>query len=320
MARPNIGTLLTLLALWGVASLSAQTRGGYGGGGFRQPDFPVPRMPGQELDGPPDSTAILSILNLNPEQTARYVQRYDSFMVFTKPQRDSAGVVEQKMNDRLDGGDRAAATFYAERLQHLGDYLKDRQERFEKSLGDFLTKDQQKQYHDWKDTATRAAQEKNREAALRWQSPAFATGMRMGGGNRGLAAPSPRAGVDAGGVASPTLGAQAVRVGRSVYVSAQSALDSTGALVGPGDLRLQAARAFSNLTEVLRAAGLAPADAVALRIYIVGYQPQDLAIIRDAAAAYLSGHAPPSVTVLGVQALAGEGQLIAVEATAVAGE
>jgi len=325
MARRDIGTVLTLLAVLGVASVSGQSRGGYSGGdrgmgGFRQPEFPVPRLPGEELDGPPDSNAILGILDLNPGQMALYVQRYDSFMVFTKPQRDSARVAEQKMNDRLDGGDRAAATFYAERLQHLGDYLKDRQERFEKSLGDFLTKEQQKQYHEWKDSAVRAAQERNKEAALRWQSPVFATGMRMGGGTRGLTPPSPRTGVDAGDVASPALGGQAVRVGRAVYVSAEAALDSTGTLVGRGDLRAQAVQAFANVTAVLRAAGLAPSDAVALRIYVVGYQPEHLAVLREAAGAYLSGHAPPSVTVLGVQALAGEGQLIAVEATAVAGE
>ena len=298
--------------------------GGYGGGermrgGFGGPEFPVPKLPGQELDGPPDSSAIVGILNLNPAQVAQYLQRYDSFLVSTKPQRDSARVAEQKMNDRLDGGDRAAATFYADRLHRYCDFLKDRQERFEHSLNDFLSKDQQKLYKDWKDAADRTASERNKEAALRWQSPAFATGMRMGGGGggtRGLAPPSQRTGVSTGAVAAPALGGQAVRIGRAVYVSAQVARDSTGALVGAGDLRTQAARAFANLTAVLLAAGLTPADVVTLRVYVVEYRAQDLALIREAAAAYLSGHAPPGVTVLGVQALSGEGELIAVEATA----
>ena len=45
----------------------------------------------------------------------------------TKPQRDSAQVAKDKMNQRLDSGDRAAALFYAERLQNLGKLLRDRQ-------------------------------------------------------------------------------------------------------------------------------------------------------------------------------------------------
>ena len=324
--------LLGLLIGCVLATASAQSRGGFGGsggggergmGGMRGPEFPVPRLPGQEMDGPPDSNSIQTILSLTSEQAATYTQRYDSFMVSTRPQRDSAHVAEQKMNDRLDGGDRAAATFFAERIQHLSDYLKDHQEKFEKSLGDFLSKDQMKQYKEWKDGAVRAAQERNKEAALRWESPAFATGMRMGGGGggmRGLAPPSPRTSVTTGAVVAPALGAQAVRVGRVVYVSAQGPQDSTGALVGRGDLRQQAGRVFANLTAVLAAAGLSPADAVALRVYVVEYRPQDLDVIREAASAYLAGHAPPSVTVVGVQSLSLDGQLIAVEATATSGE
>ena len=118
------------------------------------------------------------------------------------------------------------------------------------------------------------------------------------------------------GIARPDLGSQVVRVGRTLYVASQLALDSTGALVGTGDLRTQAERAFANLAAVLRAAGAWPQDVVALTIYVVDYQPGALAAIREAGAAYFGAN-PPVVSVLGVQTLAHQGALIGVSATAV---
>src|SRR5712691_1615486 len=120
--------------------------GGFGGRGGRMGGDPMgrevaaaPRLPGPELDGPPDSGLATGLLDLKPEQAARYAQAYDSFMTATRPQRDSARAATEKMNDRLGSGDRAAALFYAERLQDLGKYLKDRQDKFEDSLRHFLT-------------------------------------------------------------------------------------------------------------------------------------------------------------------------------------
>src|SRR6059058_3446934 len=63
----------------------------------------------------------------------------------------------------------------------------------------------------------------------------------------------------------------AVRAGATLYVSREVALDSTGQLVGPGDLRAQAAQAFANLATVLRIGGAAPADVAKLTIYVVNY-------------------------------------------------
>lgn len=44
-----------------------------------------------------------------------------------------------------------------------------------------------------------------------------------------------------------------VLTGRSVYVAGQVALDPSGALVGPGDIRMQTRQAFRNLGEALSA-------------------------------------------------------------------
>ncbi len=308
-------TLLTFT----IAPVAWGQWGGFGGRGGRSGGDPMgreapgaPRLPGPELDGPADSGLAQGLLNLTPEQAARYAQAYDSFMVATRPQRDSARAATEKMNDRLASGDRAAALFYAERLQDLGKYLKDRQDKFEDSLRHLLTADQVKTYRRWKEDEERGAEAKRREDALRWREAAF-------GGERMTAIPEQKTLVaSAAGVARPDLGSQAVRVGRTVYVASQLALDSAGGLVGTGDLKVQAERAFANVAGVLRAAGGAPQDVVALSIYVVNYRPAQLATIRDAGAAYFGLNAPVA-TVLGVQSLARDGALVAVAATAVTG-
>src|SRR2546430_15521092 len=73
----------------------------------------------------------------------------------------------------------------------------------------------------------------------------------------------------------------AVRVGATLYISGEVALDSTGQLVGPGDLRAQARQAFANLAFVLKIGGATPADVAKLTIYVVNYSPRDFAAIRD---------------------------------------
>jgi enamine deaminase RidA (YjgF/YER057c/UK114 family) len=109
----------------------------------------------------------------------------------------------------------------------------------------------------------------------------------------------------------------AVRIGPTVYVSGEIALDSTGHLVGPGDLRAQATQAFANLATVLRIAGATPADVARLTVYVVNYSPRDLDIIRAAAPDFFPDRNPPAGMVVGVQALPLDGLLIAVDGTAV---
>jgi len=272
----------------------------------------APKMPGVELTGPLDTALARVTLNLTPDQAARYAQAYDSFMVATRPQRDSAQAAIAKMNERLDGGDRAAAMFYAERLQELGKYLKDRQDGFEGDLRRFLTGDQVKAYKKWREGEDQATERKRRADQLRWDEAGFRGEF---GGPRGSAAPEIKTALPSpSAVAAPALGSQAVRVGRTVYIAAQLGVDSTGALVG-ADLRAQAERAFANLAAVLQAAGASPRDVTALTIYVVNYRPADLETIRNAGAAFLGANAPIA-TVLGVQSLGHDGALISIGATA----
>jgi enamine deaminase RidA (YjgF/YER057c/UK114 family) len=314
------------------ATVSAQF-GGFGGGGRRgfgggegQDNTPAPKLPGPELDGPLDSARAQTTLSLTDSQAAKYTQVYDSFMTATKPARDSAQGALQTMHDREDAGDRAAALFYADRLQDIGRELKDRQDKFEDGLHHWLTGDEMKAYRKWKEDQERAAEERNQEETMRWRQSAYpqrgggeGMGGGGGGGRMGMGMPEQKIFVPSvSGVAHPDLGSTAVRIGRTIYVASQLALDSAGNIVGSGDLRTQAEHAFANLTAVLRAAGVWPQDVVSLTIYVVNYTPDDLDQIRDAGAAFF-GQNPPITMVLGVQALARDGALIAVGATAATG-
>ena len=301
-----------------LAPPAAAAQGGYGRGGMG----PVtrygpgaPKLPGVELAGPLDTALARTLLTLSSDQATRYAQAYDSFMVATRPERDSAGVAIAKMNQRLDEGDRAAAMFYAERLQEWGKYLRDRQDRFESDLRHFLTGDQMKAYKKWRDGEDQAAERKRREDELRWQEAAFRG--EYGGPRVGASPPEIRTALPAAaGIAAPPLGAQSIRVGRTLYVAGQLGVDSTNTLAGT-DLHAQAARAFVYLATVLQAAGATPRDVTALTIYVVNYRPADLDTIRDAAGAYLSPNGP-IITVLGVQSVGRDGGLVSIAATATA--
>lgn len=139
-----------------------------------------------------------------------------------------------------------------------------------------------------------------------------------GGGFSGQQGPEPgnRRYVNPGTMAQLDGFTHAVRIGFTTYVSGEVPLDSAGHLVGAGDLAAQVKQAFANLDLVLRIAGNVPSDVVKLTVYVVNYQPQDLAVIRQAAPEFFPERNPPAGLVLGVQALPKEGILIAVDAIA----
>jgi enamine deaminase RidA (YjgF/YER057c/UK114 family) len=129
--------------------------------------------------------------------------------------------------------------------------------------------------------------------------------------------PRPPLYINPAGVAKLEGFSSAVRVGFTVYVAGQVALDSAQSLVGPGDLRRQLEQAFANLVTVVRAARGVPADVIKLTVYVVDYRPEDLGLIREVSAALLTPGAPPALTVVGVAALPREGLLVAVDGLAV---
>jgi enamine deaminase RidA (YjgF/YER057c/UK114 family) len=108
----------------------------------------------------------------------------------------------------------------------------------------------------------------------------------------------------------------AVKTGNTVYVSAMMPLDSTGRLVGAGDLAAQARQAIGNLGAVMRAARGVPGDVVRATVYIRDLTPEKVAVVRGALLDGLDRAAPPALTVIGVSALAVPGADVAIDATA----
>jgi 2-iminobutanoate/2-iminopropanoate deaminase len=108
---------------------------------------------------------------------------------------------------------------------------------------------------------------------------------------------------------------QAVRVGDTVYLSGQIALDpATGQLVG-GGIEAQAHRAFQNLKAVAEEAGGSLADCVKLTLFVTDMA--DFAKVNEVMPQYLSQPFPARSTV-GVASLP-RGASFEVEAVMVLG-
>ena len=103
----------------------------------------------------------------------------------------------------------------------------------------------------------------------------------------------------------------------TVYISGQVSVDENQNLIGEGDLKAQALRAFHNLDIALTAAAAKMTDVVKLNIYVKSYEPENAVPIGEALRKYFPGTDLPASTWLGVQSLAEEGFLIEVDAIAV---
>jgi enamine deaminase RidA (YjgF/YER057c/UK114 family) len=105
---------------------------------------------------------------------------------------------------------------------------------------------------------------------------------------------------------------QAVKVGRTLYVSATMAVDSDGRLVAPGDLGGQMDAVYANLARTLAAHGARLDDVVLERVYVT-----DMARFLEVADRRFRFHSPgalPAMTLVQVQRLVDPGFLVAIEA------
>jgi enamine deaminase RidA (YjgF/YER057c/UK114 family) len=106
------------------------------------------------------------------------------------------------------------------------------------------------------------------------------------------------------------------RGARTVYVSGQVGNSADGEVVG--DFRAQAEQAFRNLHTALAAAGASVGDVVKANFYIVGWEPDLLGPLFDAAvAAYGDDLAMNATTLVGVAALFDPRWLIEIDAVAI---
>jgi reactive intermediate/imine deaminase len=103
--------------------------------------------------------------------------------------------------------------------------------------------------------------------------------------------------------------------GRTLYISGQVSMDSTGTLVGAGDLRAQAEQVFENLRRALAAGGATFADVVKVNYYVT--DATQIAVVRDVRSRYISATHTPASTFVQVSRLARPDWMIEIEAIAV---
>lgn len=107
---------------------------------------------------------------------------------------------------------------------------------------------------------------------------------------------------------------QAVKAGGFIFVSGQVALDKEGNVVGPGDIKAQARKAYENLKAVLQRGGASLDDVVKLTWFL-----RDIGSIEpvsEITAQYFK-QGFPAITGVQVAGLYG-GLLIEIEAVAIA--
>jgi enamine deaminase RidA (YjgF/YER057c/UK114 family) len=105
--------------------------------------------------------------------------------------------------------------------------------------------------------------------------------------------------------------------GKTVYIAGQVPTNQKGEVVGKGDLKIQIQQVYENIKIALKAVGAEFKDVVKMTTYIVNYQPEQIAILREVRSQYLSPTYPPANTLLGVQALFHPDILVEIEVIAV---
>jgi enamine deaminase RidA (YjgF/YER057c/UK114 family) len=105
-----------------------------------------------------------------------------------------------------------------------------------------------------------------------------------------------------------------VTAGRPVYIAGQVALDPSGAIVGPGDIRTQTRQVFDNLQTGLQAVGAGFEQVVKLTYYLV--DATQLPVVREVRDQYINTQQPPASTAVEVRRLVPDDLLIEVEAIA----
>lgn len=105
--------------------------------------------------------------------------------------------------------------------------------------------------------------------------------------------------------------------GKTVFISGQTAWNARKQIIGGTDLAQQTRQALRNVQTAVEAAGGSLADVVALRLYIVNYQPEQAEVISEALREVFPEERRPASTWIGVSALAVKDFLIEIEATAV---
>jgi enamine deaminase RidA (YjgF/YER057c/UK114 family) len=105
--------------------------------------------------------------------------------------------------------------------------------------------------------------------------------------------------------------------GSLIFTAGACPLDEGGQVVGLGDIRAQASIAVANLGTALAASGATLADVLKTTIFVASAERADLVAAWEVISAAFGDHDAPS-TLLGVTVLGYPGQLVEIEAVAVA--
>jgi enamine deaminase RidA (YjgF/YER057c/UK114 family) len=119
-------------------------------------------------------------------------------------------------------------------------------------------------------------------------------------------------------LAPPTGFAHAAASGGLVWLGGQTSTDATGAVLHPGDIAAQFARAIQNVARALSAAGSAPEQVVKLTYYVTDVRAYRAALgpIGDAYREVFGRHYPAS-SLFEVKGLFEPNAMIEIEAIAV---
>jgi len=106
-------------------------------------------------------------------------------------------------------------------------------------------------------------------------------------------------------------------VGKSVFVSGQVAYDSSGEIVGEGDLARQTVHTLENIGRALKTVDLGFVHVIKLTYFVVNLDAEAARTIREARKPFLVQDQAPASTMVGVASLARKGLLLEIEAEAV---
>ncbi len=106
-----------------------------------------------------------------------------------------------------------------------------------------------------------------------------------------------------------------VSSGKIIYLSGQVALDQSGNLVGPNDLRAQAQQVFTNLKAALEAVGADFNCVVKLNYYLLDIS--HIQIVREVRDQFVNTQQPPTSSAVEVRRLFRDDLLIEIDAVAV---
>jgi enamine deaminase RidA (YjgF/YER057c/UK114 family) len=107
--------------------------------------------------------------------------------------------------------------------------------------------------------------------------------------------------------------------GSLIFTAGACPIDADGIVTAPGDYVRQAEHAMANLVAALAAAGASLTEVLKTTVYVASADKDDLYAVWQVVAAAFGDHDAPS-TLLGVTTLGYTGQLVEIEAVALAGK